>query len=172
MGFESSDRNDYPNTQLGSWLKLVSQLLKSGSRARVFYTTQSGYDTHSSQLYTHSRLLREFSDALKSFLDDLKEAQLEDRVVMLAFSEFGRRVKENDSQGTDHGTAGPVFLAGIPNRGGLIGNRPDLSDLDYGDLKMQFDFRQVYATFLDQWFELDPERILGASFDTLPLLSV
>jgi uncharacterized protein (DUF1501 family) len=94
MGFESSDRNDYPNTQLGSRLKLVSQLLKSGSRARVFYTTQSGYDTHSSQLYTHSRLLREFSDALKSFLDDLKEAQLEDRVVMLAFSEFGRRVKE------------------------------------------------------------------------------
>jgi len=104
-------------------------------------------------------------------LDDLKRAQLDDRIVVLAFSEFGRRVKENDSQGTDHGTAGPVFLAGSPVDGGLLGNRPDLSDLDKGDLKVQFDFRQVYATLLDRWFELEPKQVLGASFETLPLLS-
>ena len=102
----------YPDTSIGSHLALVSKLLKSDSRARIFYTIQGGYDTHSAQLYTHSRLLREFSDAVKAFLDDLKTAKLDDRVLILAFSEFGRRVKENDSQGTDHGTAGPVFLAG------------------------------------------------------------
>ncbi len=113
---------DYPDTALAARLKLVGQLLKCGSQSRVFYTIQSGYDTHSAQLYTHSQLLREFSDATRSFLDDLKSAKLDGRVLVLAFSEFGRRVAENESQGTDHGTAGPVFLAGTPARGGLVGS--------------------------------------------------
>ncbi len=163
--------SSYPNTKLASRLKLVSQLLKSNSQTRIFYTAQSGYDTHSTQLYTHSRLLREFSDALKAFIDDLRQAKLDDRVVVLAFSEFGRRVKENGSQGTDHGTAGPVFLAGSSVQGALIGNAPNLADLDQGDLKMQFDFRQIYATLLEDWLEIAPKPVLGAPFDRLPLLS-
>lgn len=115
-------------------------MLKSNSHTRVFYTIQGGYDTHSAQLYTHSRLLREFSDALKAFIDDLHGAKLADCVLVLAFNEFGRRVHENDSQGTDHGTAGPVFIAGSSLIPGLLGNASDLTDLEDGDLKMQVDF--------------------------------
>ncbi len=88
---------------------------------------------------------------------------------MNSLSEFGRRVKENDSLGTDHGTAGPVFLAGSPVRGGLVGDAPDLSDLEAGDLKMQTDFRQVYATILDEWLGVDSKAVLGGTFDTLSL---
>jgi uncharacterized protein (DUF1501 family) len=160
----------YPPTELGSRMRLISQLLHSGSQARVFYTAQTGYDTHSQQLFTHARLLREFSDALKAFVHDLRASGLDERVVVLAFSEFGRRVKENDSQGTDHGTAGPVFLAGSPVQGGLLGNRADLSQLEDGDLKVQADFRQVYATILDKWLNISSRDVLGSSFDTLPIL--
>jgi uncharacterized protein (DUF1501 family) len=162
----------YPGTSLGTHLKLVAQLLKSGAQSRVYYTIQSGYDTHSTQLYAHARLLGEFSDAIKAFLDDLKTARLDDRVLVLAFSEFGRRVAENDSQGTDHGTAGPVFLAGNPVRGGLVGGPPDLANLDGGDLKMQIDFRQVYATILDDWLQVDSKAVLGGPFDRPNILSV
>ncbi len=168
---QASGGIDYPDSSLGSQLKLVSELLKSGAHARVFYTMHSGYDTHSAQLYTHSRLLREFSDATKAFLDDLKAAKLDDRVVVLAFSEFGRRVKENDSQGTDHGTAGPVLLAGSPVKGGLVGSAPDLVNLDGGDLKMQLDFRQVYAAILDDWLAIDPKTVLGESFEKPSVVS-
>ena len=161
---------NYPGTQLASRLKLISKLLKSGSHTRVYYTAQSGYDTHSAQAYTHSRLLREFSDALKAFLDDLKSAKLDDRVLVLAFSEFGRRVKENDSQGTDHGTAGPVFLAGSLVNPGLQGTMPNLADLENGDLKMQFDFRNVYATILQDWLGVDSGSVLGNTFERLPLI--
>jgi uncharacterized protein (DUF1501 family) len=167
---KSSSDAGYPNTELASHLRLISQLLKSGSQARVFYTAQPGYDTHSVQLSTHAELLQEFSDSLAAFLDDLRAAKLDDRVLILAFSEFGRRVKENDSQGTDHGAAGPVFLAGGRLQGGLLGTPPDLSDLDEGDLKAQFDFRQVYATILDQWLGTPSRPILGSQFEPLPLL--
>ena len=118
------------------------------------------------------RLLDEFAGATKAFLDDLKDAGLDDRVVVLAFSEFGRRVAENDSQGTDHGTAGPVFVAGSAVRGGLVGNAPDLANLDGGDLKMQIDFRQVYAALLDGWLAIDSKEILGASFDKPAILTL
>lgn len=143
-----------------------------GFSARIYYTLQGGYDTHSAQLYTHARLLQEFSGALKAFLDDRKSAKLDDRVVVLAFSEFGRRVMENDSQGTDHGTEAPVFLAGNPVNGGLIGKSPDLTDLDDGDLRMRTDFRQVYATLLEHWLNVDSESIVGERYDKLPLFSV
>lgn len=162
----------YPDTQLASRLKLVSTLLKSNSHTRVFYTVQDGYDTHSAQLYTHARLLGEFSAAVKAFLDDLKAAGLEDRVILLAFSEFGRRAQENDSQGTDHGTAGPVFLAGSSVIPGLVGELSDLSDLANGDIKMQIDFRSVYATFLDDWLRIDSKKVLGDTFKRLPLIKV
>ena len=130
----------------------------------MFYTSQSGYDTHASQLYTHAGLLRDFSEAVTSFLDDLASNGLEDRVLVLAFSEFGRRVKENDSQGTDHGAAGPVFLAGSQTKGGLVGATPDLGDLDGGDLRMSTDLRQIYATILLDWLALDATKVLGGKF--------
>jgi uncharacterized protein (DUF1501 family) len=154
----------YPSTQLAANMQLISQLIKSGSQARVFYTTQSGYDTHAAQLYTHSRLLGEFSAALKAFLDDLRSASLEDRVIVLAFSEFGRRVKENDSQGTDHGAAGPVFVAGRKSVGGLVGKTPSLTELVDGDLQMNVDMREVYAAILEDWLGVDAPGVLGGSF--------
>ena len=124
--------------------------------------TQSGYDTHASQLQTHANLLGELSSSLKAFLNDLKQAKLDDRVLVLAFSEFGRRVEENDSQGTDHGTAAPVFLAGPGVNSGLHGQTPSLSDLTAGDLKSSIDFRDVYSTVLDKWLNLRrPDSLTG-----------
>lgn len=160
----------YPDSQIGEHLKITSQLIKSGSSVRVFYISQSGYDTHASQLFTHANLLRDFSNGVKSFLDDLKSSGLEDRVMVLAFSEFGRRVKENDSQGTDHGAAGPVFIAGGKTIGGLVGQAPDLSDLDDGDIKTSLDLRQIYAAILEDWFEMDSASILGERFQKCALM--
>jgi uncharacterized protein (DUF1501 family) len=154
----------YPDSELATHLQLISQIIKSGSGARVFYASQTGYDTHAAQLYTHGGLLNTFSQALKAFLNDLKDSGLEDRVVVLAFSEFGRRVKENDSQGTDHGAAAPVFLAGAKTAGGLVGAAPDLSDLDNGDVKMKIDLREIYAAILDDWLNVDSSKVLGNSF--------
>ena len=119
---------------------------------------------------THSRLLREFAGAVRAFLDDLGAAKLADRVVVMAFSEFGRRPEENGSLGTDHGTAGPVFLAGPSVKAGLVGKTPSLADLRDGDLEWSIDFRSVYATLLDQWLNLPAPEILGGHFDSLPVL--
>jgi uncharacterized protein (DUF1501 family) len=165
----SSD--DYPGTKLAEKLQLVSKLLKLGGGTRIYYVSQSGYDTHAAQNFQHAQLLREFAGGLKAFLNDLKAAQLDERVVVLAFSEFGRRVEENGSAGTDHGAAGPVFLAGPSVRGGLIGKHPSLTDLDQGDLKMAIDFRQVYATLLQQWLGVDAQQSLQGSFTQLALLA-
>src|SRR5206468_8835084 len=104
--------------------------------SRVFYTVQSGYDTHANQAFTHANLLSEFAEAVAAFFKDLKMAKLSDRVTLLAFSEFGRTIKENGSAGTDHGTAGAVFLAGPTVAGGVAGGMPSLADLDKGEAKM------------------------------------
>src|SRR5262249_47184067 len=123
-------RDRYPQSGLAERLRLIARLMKARLDTRVFYTIQSGYDTHNAQLFAHSNLLFELSGALKAFLDDLAEARLSDRVVVLLFSEFGRTVRENGSAGTDHGTSGPVFLAGPNVNGGLVGATPSLLDLD------------------------------------------
>ncbi|HEY2146484.1 MAG TPA: DUF1501 domain-containing protein, partial [Pirellulales bacterium] len=159
----------YPDNALARRLELIARLLKSGSRARVYYTAQSGYDTHASQLQTQANLLRELSSALKAFLDDLKAAKLDDRVLVMTFSEFGRRVEENDSQGTDHGTAGPMLLAGPGVKPGLHGQTPNLADLNGGDLKSSIDFREVYATVLDKWLGLSAPDSL-AKFKEIAIL--
>jgi uncharacterized protein (DUF1501 family) len=161
----------YPQSGLASRLRLVARLLKAGLGPRVFYTLQPGYDTHSAQLFAHSNLLFELSGAVKAFLDDLTAAKLADRVAVLLFSEFGRTVKENGSAGTDHGTAGPVFLAGAPVRGGLVGATPSLLDLDpkHGDLRRSLDFRQVYAAILEDWLGLPAQEALGGTYERLPL---
>lgn len=146
----------YPSNELAKRLRLVSRLIKSGFGTRVFYAVQSGYDTHAAQLPTHSRLLRDLSRAVFAFLEDLRASKLDDRVAILCFSEFGRRVKENASLGTDHGTAGPVFLAGPDVKPGLHAKTPSLSDLSKGDLKMSVDFRQIYSSVLQNWLGIPP----------------
>jgi uncharacterized protein (DUF1501 family) len=168
-----TDRARYPHSGLASRLQLIARLLKGGQDARVFYTLQSGYDTHSAQPFAHSNLLLGLSGALKAFLDDLAAAKLADRVVVLLFSEFGRTVKENSSAGTDHGTSGPVFLAGPNIKGGLLGATPSLLDLDprHGDLKTVIDFRWIYATVLEDWLGLPARSALGGDFERLPLFS-
>ncbi len=167
------DRNArYPETGLAVRLELVARSIKAGSTARVFYVIQPGYDSHAIQLPTQAQLLREFSGAVKAFLDDLAAAKLADRVVVLAFSEFGRRAEENGSLGTDHGTAGPVFVAGTSVKSGLVGKTPLLGDLEDGNLKWSIDFRSVYATLLSDWLRLPAQEILAGSFPRVPLLKI
>lgn len=165
---ESAAGDDGP-TRLESHLSVISALIKAGTSTRVFYTTQSGYDTHSAQRYTHYNLLREFSRSLKTFLDDMAASGLADRVLVLAFSEFGRRAGENASEGTDHGAAAPLFVAGPKLAAPIIGPAPNLGALQDGDVEMSVDFRQVYATILDQWLDVKPADVLPSAFDQLPL---
>jgi uncharacterized protein (DUF1501 family) len=157
----------YPEGALGGSLRLMARLLKAGFGTRVFYATHTGqgYDTHQFQLATHAGLLAELGGSLRAFLDDLKAARLAERVVVLVFSEFGRRVAENASQGTDHGTAGPVLVAGAGVKAGLVGKTPSLLDLEAGDLKMSVDFRRVYATVLEDWLGLPAKAALAGSYE-------
>ncbi len=159
----------YPSTALAQRLGLIARLLKGGLGARVFYTIQPGYDTHGAQPGTHFQLLNELSGALEAFQADLGASGLLDRVLVMAFSEFGRRVAENGSAGTDHGTSGLVFLAGTQVQPGLIGSYPSLTDLVDGDLKMTVDFRRVYATVLEDWLGLASRNALDGTFERMPL---
>ena len=155
---------------LATQLSAVAGLIRGGLNTRIFYVSVSGYDTHAGQAVAHDRLLGQFSEAMTGFQQQLKEDGLSDRVTTMVFSEFGRRVEENASGGTDHGTAAPMFLVGDLVKAGLYGTAPRLNDLDQGDLKYGTDFRQVYASVLEQWFETDSRPVLNGSFDTLPLL--
>jgi uncharacterized protein (DUF1501 family) len=156
----------YPANDLG--LRLVARLIKAGFGTRVYYVEQPGYDTHATQLPAHEARLGELGGALRAFLDDLGSAGLAERVAVMVFSEFGRRVAENGSYGTDHGTSAPAFLAGGAVKGGLVGKTPSLLDLEHGDLRMGIDFRRVYATVLEDWLGL-PASTLGGGFEKLPL---
>jgi uncharacterized protein (DUF1501 family) len=150
----------YPDNRLGQKLQLVSQLMKTGTGASVYYTSQAGYDTHAGQVSTHADLLGELSSSLKAFMDDMKQSGLEDRVLVMCFSEFGRRVTENDSLGTDHGTAGPVLLAGTCLAERTYGELPLLTDLDDGDLRFNLDFRELYSAIVTNWLGLNiPEAL-------------
>jgi uncharacterized protein (DUF1501 family) len=160
----------YPTSGLAERLKRVARLLKADLGARVFYTLQGGYDTHASQAFQHANHLSEFGGAVAAFFEDLQAAKLGDRVTLLAFSEFGRTIKENGSAGTDHGTAGAVFVAGPGVRGGVVGSLPSLTDLVGGEPKMTTDFRRLYATVLEDWLGLPSGDVVGGSFDRLSLL--
>ena len=160
----------YPDCKLAAQLQLIARLIAAGAAARVYYASHGSFDTHAAQLEIHALLLGQFSASLKAFLDDLRQAKLSDRVIVLAFSEFGRRVAENGSEGTDHGTAAPLFVAGDAVRAGVIGKTPSLCDLDHGDLKALLDFRQVYATILEDWFGLPAQNSLAGEFERVPLL--
>lgn len=160
----------YPQTELAERLKMVAKLLKADIGARVFYTQQRGYDTHSQQEFIHSNLLNEFAGAVTAFFADLKASSLDERVTLLSFSEFGRTIQENGSAGTDHGTAGVCFVAGPTVKSGLVGTLPDLTDLAGGEPKMTTDFRAVYAALLGGWLRVPVRDVLGGGFDPAPLL--
>jgi uncharacterized protein (DUF1501 family) len=164
-------RGSYPSSDLAERLRLIARLIKASIGTRVYYTRQSGYDTHAGQLGTHFGLLRELSEGLRAFLDDLAAAKMADQVGVLTFSEFGRTVQENGSAGTDHGTSGPVFLAGPGVNPGLRGAMPSLLDLDpkHCDLRMIVDFRRVYATVLHDWLGLPVRSALAGEYERLPL---
>lgn len=166
----SDNAGPFPATELANRLRLIARMLKSRFSARVFYTLQPGYDTHAGQRYTHAGLLAELAGAVAAFFADLRTARQAERVTLLAFSEFGRTIQENSSAGTDHGTAGVVFLAGPGVRGGVHGTMPNLTDLIQGEPQITTDFRQIYATVLADWLGYQPPEILGGNFTRLPLI--
>jgi uncharacterized protein (DUF1501 family) len=164
------DGSKYPSYPLAKRLELVAQIIKAGFGTRIYYTSLDGFDTHANQLGTHSALLTELSDSLAAFHSDLTSAGQADRVAAITFSEFGRRVAENASMGTDHGAAAPLFVVGPVSRPGLVGEHPRLDDLDDGDLKHHTDFRRVYATLLETWLGCPAAPIVGPGFAPLNLL--
>lgn len=162
---------EYPKDGFASGLKLLAETITGGLGVKVGYITIGGFDTHSDQKSQHARLMQSVSDGLKAFWDDLAAHEKADDVMIMTWSEFGRRVPENGSNGTDHGTAGPQFIIGNGLRGGHWGDPLNLNDLDKGNLKYTTDFRSVYATVMDGWLGAPAEKILGARFPTLGFLS-
>ena len=161
----------YDGTPIARNLNLVSRMIAGGMPTRVYYVSHGGFDTHNQQVNSHDRLLGQLDGALKSFFADLKEQGNDQRVVLMTFSEFGRRVSENASAGTDHGKASCLFLAGAGIRGGLHGSQPSLADLSEGDIKHTVDFRSVYGNVLTDWLKSpDLKPILGAKFPKLGLI--
>jgi uncharacterized protein (DUF1501 family) len=154
----------YPPNQLAENLRTVAQLVDAGLNTRIYYLESAGFDTHSRQAAAHAALLSELSGSVSAFLEDVAQRGHARRVVLMAFSEFGRRVKENASAGTDHGAAAPMFLAGERVKAGLIGNQPSLTDLEDGDLRFHTDFRQVYAAVLEKWLSWPSRDVLGEGF--------
>jgi uncharacterized protein (DUF1501 family) len=169
---QASAGSTYPEFYgLARRLRLVSQLIKAGLSTAIYYTHLDGFDTHSGQIQRHAGLLRELGASLGAFFDDLEKSGEADRVLILVFSEFGRRLGENGSAGTDHGTAAPVFLLGRPVKGGLQGPYPELTHLDDGDPRHAIDFRAIYATVLDRWLGVSHREVLGAAFEPVPVLA-
>ncbi|MFT4177772.1 MAG: DUF1501 domain-containing protein [Luteolibacter sp.] len=162
----------YDGTPLAKNLNLVARMIAGGMSTRVYYVSHGGFDTHNQQVNSHDRLLGQLDSALKSFMEDLKEQGNDQRVVVMTFSEFGRRVRENASAGTDHGKASCLFVAGGGVKAGLYGKTPSLEQLDDGDLAHTVDFRSVYATLLQDWLKTPATRsILGGEYAKLPLLA-
>lgn len=157
----------YPSTSLGNQLKIVSQMIHGGLNTRVYYCSFGGFDTHANEPATHDRLLTEFAEAVSAFHKDLDARGQAGRVLTMSFSEFGRRVAQNASNGTDHGAAAPLFIIGSKVKPGLYGAHPSLTDLDRGDLKFSTDFRTVYATVLENWLGAKSAPVLGRQFDKL-----
>lgn len=162
----------YPASPLGNSLKLVAKLIGGALPTRIYYVSQGGYDTHTNQVNAHERLLKDLGDSVKAFVEDMKEQGNLPRVLVMTFSEFGRRVAENASGGTDHGAAAPMFVIGNKIKAGLLGQYPSLApgDLFQGDLKYDVDFRCVYATVLEAWLKTRSEPILGRKFPLLGLV--
>ncbi|MBY0433237.1 MAG: DUF1501 domain-containing protein [Cyclobacteriaceae bacterium] len=161
----------YPNTDFGKRLKTIAELIQSGIQTNVYYASLSGFDTHVSQPDQQARLLTTYAEAVRSLVNDLKASGNFNRTLIMTFSEFGRRVEENASGGTDHGTANNLFVMGGKLKSpGFLNKKPDLQKLDEGDLIFDVDFRQVYATLLRKWLNTDDKKILGQEFSLLNLV--
>ena len=162
----------YPGSQLGGSLKMVAKLIGGGLPTRIYYVSQGGYDTHTNQVNSQQRLLGDLGDSVKAFTDDMKAQGNMGRVLVMTFSEFGRRVSENANGGTDHGAAAPMFIIGNKVKAGLLGHYPSLApaDLFQGDVKYNVDFRSVYAGVLENWLKTKSAPILGKQFATLPVV--
>ena len=159
---------EYPSFALATNLKTIAQLISAGLGTRIYYTQFGGFDTHSAQPNTHARLLGGFSNSVDAFFKDLEAVGLAEHVMVMTFSEFGRRVQENSSQGTDHGTAGPMFVIGPHVKGGLYGEYPSLTTLDDNrNLKFSVDFRSVYGSVLDGWLGADESAALGGRYESV-----
>ncbi|MFT4604029.1 MAG: hypothetical protein ACI9W4_000748 [Rhodothermales bacterium] len=170
-----SNQTTYPgNNLLADQLAAIARLIRGGLGTRIYHVTVNGFDTHAKQADTHAQLLQQVSGAMGSFFEDLGQDDTDQRVLGMTFSEFGRRVKENASAGTDHGTSAPLFLFGPAVAGGFHGTAPDLSDTDEGgNLRFETDYRSVYGTVLQRWFGLsgaETTNILGADFGVLDVL--
>ena len=160
----------YPESELATRLKTIAQLIDAGLKTRIYYVELDGFDTHAQQAAAHAALLQQLSGAVRAFVEDVAHHGHGDRTLVMSFSEFGRRLAENASEGTDHGAAAPMFLAGSRVRAGLVGEHPSLTDLDDGDLKFHTDFRQVYATLLEGWLGWSSPSILGGEFKSIDVL--
>ncbi|HVT02366.1 MAG TPA: DUF1501 domain-containing protein [Thermoanaerobaculia bacterium] len=158
----------YPSSGLGNGLKLIAQVLAGDLGTQAVWISNGGFDTHGAQLNTHANLWTDVSESLSAFYDDLATRGISDRVMVMGWSEFGRRVQENASAGTDHGKAGTVLLMGDGIKGGTFyGDVPNLNDLDAGDLKTQIDFRSIYSTIISDWYGKDPLPVLNTSYANL-----
>jgi uncharacterized protein (DUF1501 family) len=179
-----TQQGQYPaNNSLAAQLKIVARLIKGGLKTRVYMVSYGGFDTHATQVVstdtttgTHANLLKNVSDAIKAFMDDVKNLGVDNRVMGMTYSEFGRRIKSNGSGGTDHGSAAPMFLFGKNVIGGITGNNPFIPpNVTVGEnLPFQYDFRSVYASVLQQWFcvpETTLEQVLLKNFQAIPLIS-
>jgi len=164
-------KGTYGNDPFGNGFKQIAQLIATSPKTRVIYFSAGGFDTHARQLDTQAKLLGNFANAVSAFQAEMEAIGRADKVIVLTFSEFGRRVTENGSQGTDHGQAAPMFLIGKPVKGGMYGPVPDLKNLANGDVGFTTDFREVYAATLDHWMGGDSEIVLGKKFSPAPVFA-
>jgi uncharacterized protein (DUF1501 family) len=161
----------YPNTGFSNQLKTVSKFISSGLKTKVYYVSLSGFDTHVNQNQQQGNLLKQYSEGMATFIKDLKANNKLDDTLVITFSEFGRRVEQNASNGTDHGTANNMMIfGGKLKKQGIFNSAPNLRDLDSGDLKYQVDFRQVYGTILDKWLDVNNASILNKKFNSLDFI--
>jgi uncharacterized protein (DUF1501 family) len=175
IGKNYQPKAPYPgNNALAGRLKSCAQLIDAGLGARVFYVSIDGFDTHANQggaQGTHANLLTQLSGAVTAFYKDLAARGHKDRLLVMTFSEFGRRAIENGSKGTDHGSGAPMFLVGGKVKAGLVGEHPDLENLEMGNLKHGIDFRRVYAAILDQWLGVDSRGVLDGEFKPVDVIA-
>lgn len=160
---------EYPRNPLASSLLTVAEAIAANVGVKVCHVTIGGFDTHANQLAVQAQNLGALSESLYAFYSDLKAHNLDGNVAIMTWSEFGRRVKENASAGTDHGSAAPLFFLGTPVKGGFYGERPGLDNLDNGNLRYTVDFRSAYATSLGGWLRVPDRDVLGAAYEPIPL---
>jgi uncharacterized protein (DUF1501 family) len=167
---EYAPRKEYPDLDFSRNLRVAAALIQAQIGSRVISLEIDGFDTHDNQRARHDQLMRQLDSGLTAFFDDIRGTSAGDETLVVVFSEFGRRLKENGSRGTDHGVAAPMLVLGSRVQGGLAGRYPSLSELDDGDLVHTTDFRSVYGTVIEKWFGADHKRVLGAEYPLLPLL--